>query len=206
MSKGDRAEDYASADSSVLGLIAQESDKRIAAQVQIMLASDTRSNAVLAAAATLAAAGYAVAGSQLSPNGNYPLLIGASAFALMATAAAISAIWALWPTGVEVPGWSPRLFTGDIREKKTIEQILAEIVAHNETKIAENEACNRKLAQRARTTMFLLGLAPIVGALTLLVFSLIAASPPPRSAPSPSGTAAAGCSSPTTAPCTATSR
>jgi hypothetical protein len=177
LSKGDRATDYDGAEDEVLKLIAHESDKRIAAQVQIMLASDTRSNALLAAAATMAAAGYAFAGSQSLSNGNYALSIGASVFGVISTMAAIAAIWSLWPADLEAQGWSPKLFVEDIKNSKSLQIILQEIVALNERKIIENEKVNLKISGRVKLTTILLGLAPVIGALTVLLFILIANAP-----------------------------
>jgi hypothetical protein len=172
MSDGERAEDYAGADAELLKLLASESDKRVAAQLQVMLANDLRANGILAAAATLAAAGYAVAGTQLGKDGNAHLLAASIAFAVLASAAAIAAIWTLWPAPVEVQGWSPRLFVGDIATKKSPDRIAAEIVAFNQEKIAANDRCNTKLALRAKVTMLLLCAAPIAGGLALWVTSL----------------------------------
>ena len=169
MSAGERMEDYAGAEPELLRLLASESDKRVAAQLQVMLANDLRANGILAAAATLAAAGYAVAGTQLGHDGNSHLLAAAIAFAVLASISAISAIWTLWPAPVEVQGWSPRLFVGDIADKKPFERVTAEIVAFNQEKIASNDACNKLLARRAKVTMVLLCASPIAGGLALWI-------------------------------------
>lgn len=177
MSEEKRAEEkpdaYVGAQADVLELIVGESDKRISAQVQLMLANDSRANGILAASATLGAAGYAVAGAQLGIDGNIHLLIGAGAFALLATFATLAALWALWPIGVDIQGWSPRLFIGDVTEKKDLHQLKADVAALNQEKIRGNDKCNKDLSKRIRVAMSLLVAAPIVGALALLVSSFL---------------------------------
>lgn len=169
MSKGEQAQDYAGAAAPTLELILCEGDKRISAQVQLMLANDLRANGILAASATLAAAGFAVAGAQIGPTGNPHLLAAASLFAGFAALAALAALWALWPTGVDVQGWSPRLFVGDIAEKKTLGRIRAEMIAMNQTKIAANDRCNYRLAFRIRAAMVCLAVAPLFSGAALLL-------------------------------------
>jgi hypothetical protein len=172
VSKGENADDFAGASAEVLDLIVCESDKRVAAQVQLMLANDQRANGILAAAATLAAAGLAVAGTQLGTDANWRLLSAATVFASLATMAAMAAVWALWPKGVEIQGWSPRLFVDDVRAKKDPLRMSAEIAALNQQKIAGNDLCNASLSRRIKVAMALLVAAPFGSALVLLVSGL----------------------------------
>jgi hypothetical protein len=172
LSKGDQAADYKGADEKLLTLIVDESDKRIGAQVQIMLANDARSNGLLAAAATLAGAAYAVAAAQLGKDGNFALLVGATVFAVMATAAAMVAVWALWPVGVDVQGWSPRLFVSNIEDQTPYLTVQAEIAALNQSKLDDNDRCNKSLADRTRLTMTLVASAPVLGAVALVLSSV----------------------------------
>jgi hypothetical protein len=169
MSNGESASDYIGAPQGVLKLVLDESDKRIAAQVQLMLASDLRSNGLLAASATLAGAAFTVVGALIDTKTHVSLLVAAAAFGGLATLAAAAAIWALWPMPVDIQGWSPAKLAGDIAKNKPEAQIWAEIVALNQAKIAGNDACNRKLSRRARVTMLLLLGAPVAAALVLIV-------------------------------------
>lgn len=178
MSNGDRAEDYVGADADLLAQILVESDKRISAQVQIMLANDTRSIGILAAAATLAGAGFALAGTEMGKDGYGPLLVASIVFGLAASASAVAAVWALWPVGLDVPGWSPRLFVPDIAAWRPHLAIQRSIAALNQRKIADNDACNAKLGGRTRLAMILLCAAPIAGASALLVSILCKAGVP----------------------------
>ena len=152
-----------------LDLIVQESDKRIAAQVQVMLATDSRSNALLAAGTALAAASFGVAASQYQSQQFSPLVVGAVVTATTAAVAAALAVWALWPRGVETSGWSPILFLPDLRASKSKKQILAEIAAHNQAKIDGNTKCNMSIANRARATMIVLIIAVPLGAIAASV-------------------------------------
>jgi hypothetical protein len=167
MSKGDKAADYLGADAEVLKVILDESDKRIGAQVQLMLAGDLRANGLLAASATLAAAGFAVGGSQMGFDGNEALRDASWWFGGFSTVAAAAAIWTIWPKAIHIQGWSPAQFVDDIAKKKTPSQVRAEITAHNQSKLTGNDACIRTLTRRARTAMVLLALAPVSAAVAL---------------------------------------
>jgi hypothetical protein len=169
MSDGERADDYAGADLDFLRFLASESDKRVAAQLQVMLANDQRANGILAAAATLAAGGFAVAGTQTGKDGNPHLLAASIIFGIVASVAAIAAIWTLWPASVDIQGWSPRLFVGDLAKKKSPDLIAAEIAAHNQTKIAGNDRCNAELARRVKVAMIMLAASPAAGAVALWI-------------------------------------
>jgi hypothetical protein len=175
LSDGEQASDYDGADENFLELILAESDKRIAAQLQIMLANDSRSNGLLAAAATLAAGAFAVAGSQLGKDGNLELLVGASVFAIVASFAAIAAVWALWPVGVDVQGWSPRLFVPDISKQKSSLDVKKSIASYNQTKIDDNDKRNKNLSVRTRVAMICVVAAPIFSGISLILIACVAA-------------------------------
>ena len=166
--KNVKADDLDGAEAGVLILIVEESDKRIGAQVQLMLANDLRANGILAAAATLSAGAFALAASQLGRDGNAHILAASVAIALLAMASGVGATWALWPTGVDIQGWSPHLFVPDIEAKKSAHRIKAEIAAHNQKKLIDNDACNKKLTRRIRVAMLLLAASPLAGGSALL--------------------------------------
>jgi hypothetical protein len=169
MSNGESASEYVGAPEDVLKRVLDESDKRIAAQVQLMLAGDLRANGLLAASATLAGAAFTVVGALIETKTHVSLLIAAAVFGGFATLAAGAAIWALWPKGVDIQGWSPVKFTGDIAKKKPGAQIWAEMVALNQAKLVGNDRCMDVLATRARAAMILLIAAPISAAAVLLL-------------------------------------
>jgi hypothetical protein len=158
-----KAADLAGASEETLNLIVQESDKRIAAQVQLLIAKDSRSNTLLSASAALAAAAFGVAASQATTQGYSPLVLGSIAFAVFAAAAAVAAVVALWPVNIELQGWSPRLFKEDVAISKPHKDVLTEVAAFNEQKIAGNDKANKTAASRATIAMALLAAAPIAG-------------------------------------------
>ncbi len=163
MSQGVQASDLQGASPETLKMILEEGDKRVAAQAEVMLAADARSNGILAASTALAAAGFAVAADQVG-EASAVLFIAAATFACVTTLSALAAVWALWPEFLNVPGWSPRLFVEDIARGKTDQQIAAEMAALAQSKIDENEICNRKLAKRSKAAMLLLAAGPLCGA------------------------------------------
>lgn len=157
--------EFASAHTDTLALVVQESDKRIAAQVQVMLASDSRSNTLLSASTALAAAAFGVAAAQYPTQHLSPLVVGSTAFAVIACVAAGAAVRTLWPVNVDIQGWSPRLFRDDVKAGKAHTAVLAEVACLNQQKIDENAKCNEAAARRVKATMVLLAVAPLVGAL-----------------------------------------
>ena len=167
MSDLDPAE-LSAADPATLAFIVQESDKRIAAQVQLMLAADTRSNTLLSVATALSAAAVAVAAGQPLSTGLTPLAAGALAFAAGAAASAAASAWALSPILVDIAGWSPRLFVGDIAARKSPELVLAEVAVQNQRKIDANILAGDRIIVRTRLAMILLASAPVIAALAAL--------------------------------------
>jgi hypothetical protein len=170
--KNVKADDLDGAEAGVLDLIVEESDKRIGAQVQLMLANDLRANGILAAAATLAAGAFALAASQLGKDGNTHILAASVAVAVLALAATIAATWSLLPKPVDVQGWSPHLFVLDIQAKKSAHRIKAEIAALNQEKLNANEILNKELARRIRWAMGYLAASPVAGGVVLLISGL----------------------------------
>jgi hypothetical protein len=159
-----KASDLAGATESTLKLVVEESDKRLAAQVQVMLAVDSRSNSLLSVSATLASAAFGVAAAQVSGKGLSPLVVGAAGLSATALAAAFFAISALRPRALHTAGWSPVRFKGDIEKGKSATAILAEMAAHNQSKINENTTCNATISKRVEWAMRFLAGAPMVGA------------------------------------------
>lgn len=150
--------------SEIVDLVLAESDKRIAAQIQVMLAADARSVGLLAASSTLAAAGLAVSASQISPSGNAALLVAAASFTAASVASSLTCAWALNPEHVNIVGWSPTLFEHDIKSGKSFDVIKAEMIALNQEKMDENARTNSKISRRVRIAVALLALAPVFAA------------------------------------------
>lgn len=154
--------------SQIVDLMLVESDKRIAAQIQLMLAADARSVGLLAASSTLGAAGLAVTAAQFSPAGNVTTALASAAFTAFAIASALSCVWALIPEPVHIVGWSPSLFDEDLKTHKSIFVIKAEMVALNQEKIEANARQNERISRRVLIAIALLGIAPVFATGVLL--------------------------------------
>jgi len=163
LSKSVTAAEFRTGRAALLKMILDESDKRINAQVQVMVASDARATGILAAAVALAAAAFALAASHTGDNES-ALFWAALTFGTAAAASALAAVWALWPKAINVSGWSPRLFRNDM--KKNLSAIRAEMIALNQSKILENDSCSSDLMRRVRLAMSLLALGPLAGAIS----------------------------------------
>jgi len=159
-----KASDLVGAAESTLKLVVEESDKRLAAQVQVMLAVDSRSNTLLSVAVTLAAGSFGIAASQVTDHGLSPLVVGATGLSATSLAAAVFAVVALLPRHLHTAGWSPGLFKSDIEKGKTHKAILAEMAAHNQSKINENAECNKTISRHVVWSMRFLVAAPFAGA------------------------------------------
>jgi hypothetical protein len=164
--------DFAKADDDTLALILNEGDKRLAAQVALMLSADTRANAILAGSVGLAAAGFAIAAGTIDKSGQGPLFAAALVFALMATVSAIAAVMALWPTGIAPQGWNPTLFGDDIAAGATPHAMRVEMCRQIAKRIGINRSCAATLTRRIRVSMILLAASPFAGgvAATVTVF------------------------------------
>jgi hypothetical protein len=160
-----KAADLEIADAETLSLIVQESEKRIAAQVQVMLATDARSNTLLSVASALAAAAFGTAAAQFPTQKFSPFVIGATVTAVFAFIAAVGAVIALWPRPLHIQGWSPRLFKSDLEKNKPLQTILAEMAVQNQGKIEDNHHCNAKIERRVRGAISAFALAPLAGAI-----------------------------------------
>lgn len=161
------------ADDEILKFIVQESDKRISAQVQVMLSTDSRSNTLLSTSIALAVAAFGVSASQYPTQGFSPLVVGAIALAMTSIAASVSAITALWPAGLDIQGWSPILFENDLAQRKSLQMILEEIKKHNQDKINSNVESNKKISSRVKRTMLLLALSPLIAGVTAFITALM---------------------------------
>lgn len=150
---------YAAADSDLLDLILEESDKRVAAQVQLMLAADARASGILSGCVALAAGGVGFAASQMSVGGS--LFWAALAFGVVEALAACLALWALFPEPVNPQGWAPATFATDL--KKPTNRVKAEVAKFLQVRIESNRTLAAKLSFRVKAAMLTATLAPIWG-------------------------------------------
>jgi hypothetical protein len=150
---------YATAKEGVLQLILDESDKRIAAQVQLMLSADTRATAVLSGCVTLATGGLGFAVSKLSSLD--AMAWAALTLGLVGVAASVLALWAIWPQQIRPQGWSPEMFKDDLGKSKT--DIQSEVAVLLQERIDANRDCARRLSNRIKGAMLLAALSPAAG-------------------------------------------
>lgn len=151
---------YAAAEDGLLDLILAESDKRVAAQVQLMLAADQRANGLLAGCITLAAAGGGFAISQLKDGKLDPFFYASLCFSIVEALAAVSALMALWPEPLKPQGWAPGMFATDLNKKT--KSVKAEIAQFMQERIESNRQCASKLARRVKWAMLLAAEGPLV--------------------------------------------
>lgn len=135
-----------------------------------MASADSRANAILAASVALSAAAIATAVGQLD-DGSAKLVWTAGAFALCTAGAALASFTALWPTAVAAVGWTAQPFVSDIKSKKPMEKIKAEMVAHLHDRVETNRACASRLTARIKIAMLMLSMAPVV-AITVGLYTL----------------------------------
>jgi len=139
-------------------LVNGEATTRIAAQVTVMCSSDARAVGILAAA--VAVIGVSVA-TAFVVHGNVHILALCIGFAVSAGASAVMATLALWPTDIDLPGWSPAEFEADW--SKSEEQILLEMLPFLQQRIDGNRALVEKLSRRSTVAIGLLALSPLTG-------------------------------------------
>jgi hypothetical protein len=151
--------EYEKADPLVLDLILQESDKRVGAQVQLMLAADTRASGILAGSIVLAAAGLGYAMTKLSDP--TPLGWASFAFGACEVIAAFSALFALWPQAVDPQGWAPDRFATDLEKSKA--RVQAEIAHYLQRRIVRNREMATRLSRRVKVAMLAASMGPLVG-------------------------------------------
>ena len=165
MSNNLEASDLARADMATLEFILAEADKRIESQVQLMLASDARANGLLAASATLAAAGLAVVGDRLKDHQLDALLWSAAAFLVFEVAAAAVCIATLWPVGIKPKGWEPSKFREDVAADVPLIEIKRQVAAFANGRVRLNREAGAKATSMTRLAMVLLALGPAAGLL-----------------------------------------
>lgn len=147
-------------------LVNQEGNERIGSQIALICTSDARAVGLLAASISLAgvaaAAGLAI--QTISGLANNVQLLGFSwGVAIFAAAASIAAFWAIWPTQIELPGWSPAAFEDDW--SKTEETILSDLLNVQQVKITTNTWVLHHTWLRTQLAMCLLATAPVGGAI-----------------------------------------
>lgn len=151
----------------LLSFMIAESQTRVEAQVGLMTASDTRAGAMLGVAAALTAAALAVAADKVDDADSHALLWAAVAFSVYTGIAALLAVWALWPCPIDIPGWDPDSFDGDIRSRKDWSGIQVELVVLLQNRLHRNDRVMLDLAWRSRLAMVFLACSPVAGAAAL---------------------------------------
>ncbi len=158
-------QEYAATDSELLDLILEESDKRVATQVQLMVAGDSRAAALLAACITLAAGGVGFTVSRIEVHD--ALFWSSLVFGLIESIAAGLALWALKPQPIHVPGWAPATFRTDL--SKPLSRVKAEMAQHLQDRIEKNREIAKELSWRSELAMFVASQAPLWAMLAALI-------------------------------------
>jgi len=169
------AVDFAAADPKLLELILAEADKRLAVQVQLMLAADARAGGIRTGCITLSAAGLGLAMAQLK-DGKFDALFWASAtFAAVEMVGAFVALLALWPAAIKPAGWSPATFAGDLGKAKRAVQ--GEIAGHLSARIEANRRQAARLGALTKWAMAIATAGPVIGLIVGLAVSAPASAP-----------------------------
>lgn len=155
-----KADDLAGASIAMLDLLAQESEKRLNAQAQLMISADARASAILAASVALTAAALAVAAQTFTKEEPLnPLAIMSATFALFTLTASVATFSALWPTRVQTVGWTAATLLKDIQSRKSERAMKAEMVVILHGRVKTNRECALRLGFRIKVAMLALTLA-----------------------------------------------
>lgn len=140
-------------------LVNQECNALLGAQVATLCSSDARAAGLLAASATIAGIAFAAIAAVWTRAELTILTAGCWGAALVALAAAGAALWAVWPIEMLLPGWAPSDFENDT--DKTPEEIVAEMLLVNQTKIDANRGVLEKMHRRSLLSVILLAYTPL---------------------------------------------
>lgn len=154
-----------------LAHLAQESDKRLATQLQILMASDLRVNTILVAATTLATGSFGLAVEQWADHRLSAPVVGSLAFGLAAALSALSAACALWPSKTEMMAWFPPDPQNALARDPSYRGVVSQFLTQNQSRIAANEGVLWRCANHTRWAIGFLVSAPFLG----LLFALIRA-------------------------------
>lgn len=139
---------YADVEATFRDRILSGAEKHVEAQVELLKSADARATGLLAACAALAAAGVAFAAANIKPA--EPVFWSAIAFTISSLMATASAVWAVWPCQIRLPGWEPRIFYNDIKAGRSTAIMEGESVALLQIRIDKNDRILLHLGWRAR--------------------------------------------------------
>lgn len=141
------------------GLVNQECNALISAQVATVCASDARAAGLLAASATIAGIAFAAIAALSTRPDLSILAAGCWGAAVVALGSAGAALWAVWPIQLLLPGWAPSDFETDIG--KTPEEIVSGMLFGNQQKIDNNRHIIDEMHRRSLLSVVLLAYTPL---------------------------------------------
>jgi len=149
---------YAEVKSELRDKILIGAEKLVEAQVDLLKSADARATGLLAVCAALATGGIAFAAGNVKHDD--PVYWAAIAFIVSSLAATLTAVWAVWPCKIRLPGWEPRTFLNDIEAEKPIALIEGEMSSLLQRRIDINDRILLQLGWRARISYVLIGSIP----------------------------------------------
>ena len=158
------------ADDELVTMLMQEADKRVAAQIDLLKASDARATGLVAAGVAVAVAAIAIAASAAGKTDAVILFWASTGLVAGAMLSTVLAVWALWPCKVEPPGWDPDSFLDDAKTSRKYSEIKIEAVALLQRRLDKNRLTSLILGSRSELSLIALAGAP-VSALALSAFA-----------------------------------
>lgn len=149
---------YAEAKSELREKILIGAEKHVEAQVDLLKSADARATGLLAVCAALATGGIAFTAGNIKHND--PVYWASIAFVASSLLATLSAVWAVWPCKIKLPGWEPRSFLYDMEVNKPIALVEGEMSYLLQRRIDMNDRVLLQLGWRARISYILVASLP----------------------------------------------
>lgn len=142
----------------------EQSQVKLAAQLDLMKGADTRAQGLLTISVTLSGAALAAAVSKWGTAGAEIVFWAAVGFGLCAGFAGVAAVAALWPASIYIPGWQASQFKEELDRKEVWADVEPKVTEALENRILDNAHFMRTHAWRTQLSMTLVGASPISGA------------------------------------------
>lgn len=153
---------FTAADSALVDMLLQETDKRVAAQVDLLKAGDARALGLVAAGVAVAAAGVAIAAGTAGKMESSVLFWASTGLVAASLTSSSLAAWALWPCKVEPQGWDPDTFLDDAASGRPYTDIKIEAVALLQRRLDKNRLVSLILGSRAELALVALLSCPVL--------------------------------------------
>lgn len=161
-------DDLSNASESVLEIVVDQGERRLAAQCAFADAQDQRASAVVNASTALAGAAVALAAgaaaSMKAGRAEYlsnPLVVGAAAAAVGFSIAATLALWALRSRGFHGAGYYPADFIQDVAAGKERRALLIDFALELQGRLSDNRSALEGRGDRFNAAAWTLAATPV---------------------------------------------